>query len=442
MTPQPRFRARWYWLIAVVLIIVVGIWRGVVGREPPLEYVSAPVERGSLSARVTATGTLSALVTVQVGSQVSGRIQELYADFNSKVTKGQLIATIDPRLFDAEVQQARANLAAAEADLTRARVQAKDAQRQAVRAQELTQKGLLSKGEGDTAVANAEAAQAGVVSAQAGVTQARAALTRSETNLAYTRIVSPTDGVVISRSVDVGQTVAASLQAPILFTIAQDLRQMQVNTSVSESDVGRLRAGMPTSFTVDAYPGERFQGKVRQVRDVATTVQNVVTYDAVIDVENPELKLKPGMTANVTFTYARADDVLCVPNAALRFRPPGVDDPARRADGRGAAPEGLRSQGVAPVASGADGDAGQGQRGEGRRNHRRGTESPKVPRTLWVLRDGEPVAVSVTTGISDGSFTEITGGALQAGEAVITDLLNPPQADTAAPAARAPMRLF
>ena len=410
-SPRLWLTRSWPWLLLATVIAALLIWRlGARSAESP-EYLTTLAERGTVQARVTATGTLSALVTVQVGSQVSGRIQQLFADFNSQVAEGQLIATIDPRLFDAEVQQSRANLEAAQAELTRARVQAKDAQRQAQRAQELAQRGLLSRGEADTASANAAATEASVLSAQAGVTQARAALTRSETNLAYTRIVSPTDGVVISRSVDVGQTVAASLQAPILFTIAQDLRQMQVNTSVSESDVGRLRAGMPATFTVDAYPAERFQGKVRQVRDVATTLQNVVTYDAVIDVENPELKLKPGMTANVTFTYARAENVLRVPNAALRFRPP---------------------EALSPDSSATPARSPGGRRG------RDAAANPQ--RTIWVLRDGRAQAVAVVTGISDGSMTEVVSGELAESDAVITDLLNPPPAANDSAAGR--LRMF
>jgi HlyD family secretion protein len=282
---------------------------------------------------------------------------------------------------------------------------------------ELAQQGLLSKGEGDTALATADAADASVVSSQAAVVQAKASQTRAETNLAYTRISSPTDGVVISRSVDVGQTVAASMSAPILFTIAQDLRQMQVNTSVAESDVGRLRAEMPASFTVDAYPGERFQGKVRQVRDVATTTQNVVTYDAVIDVDNPDLKLKPGMTANVTFTYARREDTLRVPNAALRFRPPESLNPVQPV----AAAEAATSASAIPASTG--GTARPASRGAGMRGVARGGGSPSSLRTVWVLRDGVLTGVNVTTGITDGSFTEIVGGELKAGDTLVTDVL-------------------
>lgn len=410
---------------AIAVILVAGLWfgRGLWKSEPEPEYTTTPVERGEVVAKVTATGTLSALVTVQVGSQVSGRIQELRADFNSQVTKGQLIAKIDPRLFLAEVEQQRANVMAAEANLTRARVQAQDARRQAKRADELAPRGLISQSERDTAQATAEAAEASVVSSQAAVAQTRAALNRAQVNLNYTDIVSPTDGVVISRSVDVGQTVAASLQAPVLFTIAQDLSQMQVNTSVAESDVGKLKGGMKASFTVDAYPGERFRGEVRQVRDAATTTQNVVTYDAVLDVKNEELKLKPGMTANVTFVYARSEDVLKVPNAALRFRMPGQDKKGnggqKKAEEQKAAPQG-QAQGQRPAqAEGAGGGNGEG-RGE-RRRRQRGDDS-SGPRTVYALREGKAVPVEIKTGISDGSYTEVVEGALQEGDELITDM--------------------
>lgn len=406
------------WLcIALLLALAAYFGRGLLKGKPEPQYTTAKAERGDVVARVTATGTLSALVTVQVGSQVSGRIQELHADFNSQVKQGQLIAKIDPRLFLAEVEQQRANMMAAEANLTRARVQAKDARRQAQRADELAPRGLISKGERDTTQANAEAAEASVAASQAGLAQARAALNRAQVNLNYTDILSPTDGVVISRAVDVGQTVAASLSAPILFTIAQDLRQMQVNTSVAESDVGKLSAGMKATFTVDAYPGERFRGEVRQVRDAATTTQNVVTYDAVLDVKNEELKLKPGMTANVTFVYARRDNVLKVPNAALRFRLPDA---------------GNAGSGNAVAAPGGQQDGGQGQR------RRRGDSAPDAPRTLYVLREGQPQPVQVKTGISDGSYTEVTEGELKEGDDLITDM---PSAEK--PKAQAPgMRMF
>ncbi|MBS1111192.1 MAG: efflux transporter, family, subunit, partial [Anaeromyxobacteraceae bacterium] len=241
---------------------------------------------------------------------------------------------------------------------------------------------------------------------EGNVAQTRAALRSAEVNLAYTNIVSPTNGTVISRNVDVGQTVAASLQAPTIFVIAEDLAKMQVDTNVAEADVGRLKAGMTASFTVDAYPGEVFRGKVRQIRNAPQTVQNVVTYDAVIDVDNPELKLKPGMTANVTFVYAEKEDVLKVPNAALRFRPP----PSLLGDGKGGAP-------------GAGGGGGGG--GSGLRAGAAGGRPGEAPdrRTVWTLADNKPSPQKVKTGISDGTFTEVVEGELKAGDVVITDAL-------------------
>jgi HlyD family secretion protein len=320
-------------LAVVVAAAAVGIWRWQAGSgKPKLQFETTKVEKGKIVAKVTASGTLSAIVTVQVGSQVSGRIAALYADFNSPVKKGQLIAKIDPALFQASVDQARANLVAAQGNLAKAKVQAVDARRQYVRQKELAARKLNAQADLDTAQANADGLDAQVAAAEGSVAQTRAALQSAEVNLAYTNIVSPTSGTVISRSVDVGQTVAASLQAPTIFVIAEDLAKMQVDTSVAEADVGRLRSGMPASFTVDAYPGEVFRGTVRQIRNAPQTVQNVVTYDAVIDVANPDFKLKPGMTANVTFVYAEKDDVLKVPNSALRFRPP----PALLADAKNA----------------------------------------------------------------------------------------------------------
>ncbi|HSW11199.1 MAG TPA: efflux RND transporter periplasmic adaptor subunit [Solimonas sp.] len=422
------------WAVVLVLAIVAWFGRGLLKNEAEPAYVTAKVERGDVVAKVTATGTVSALVTVQVGSQVSGRVQDLFVDFNSQVKKGQLIAKIDPRLFQAEVEQQRANLMAAEANLTRAKVQAQDARRQARRADELAPRGLISQGERDTTQANAEVAEASVVSAQASTAQARAALNRAQISLNYTDILSPTDGVVISRAVDVGQTVAASLQAPILFTIAQDLRQMQVNTSVAESDVGKLSSGMKASFTVDAWPGERFRGEVRQVRDAATTTQNVVTYDAVIDVKNEELKLKPGMTANVTFVYARKENVLRVPNAALRFRLPS----AGRNGGNGGGGTGTGA-GKAEGNGGSRAEASSGgEGGEPRQRRRRGDEAPDAPRTLYVLRAGQAQPVQVRAGISDGSYTEVQGDELKEGDELITDLVEADKPKTSSPG----MRMF
>jgi HlyD family secretion protein len=376
-------RIAWVTGIALLIVALAAAFGrgGKTGRTGGQRFETVKVDRGRIVARVTASGTLSALVTVQVGSQVSGRIQTLSVDFNSPVHRGQILATIDPQLFQAAVEQARANLAAAEGNLAKAKAQALDANRQYERAKSLLQgERLIAQADVDTAEANARVAEAQVQASQGALEQARASLYQAQVNLGYARIVSPIDGIVISRNVDVGQTVAASLQAPTLFTIAQDLRKMQVDTDVAEADVGKLSTGMETTFAVDAYPGERFRGAVRQIRNAPTTLQNVVTYDAVIDVANPELKLRPGMTANVTFIYAEKEDVLRVPNAALRFRPP---------------PE------LAAAAK-------------------------PVPdrRTVWILRGGRPTPVAIRTGLSDGTLTEALESELAVGEALITEMIS------------------
>jgi HlyD family secretion protein len=330
---------------------------------------------------VTATGTLSALVTVQVGSQISGRIQDLLVDFNSPVKKGQVIARIDPRLFAAAAEQARANHIAAQANLERARAGEVEARRQYQRTLALATQRVAAQADLDVAEAAARTAAAEVRAAAAALGQARAARDQAETTLAYTTIVSPSDGIVISRNVDTGQTVAASFQAPTLFVIAEDLRQMQVDTNVAEADVGRLRPGTIARFTVDAYPSETFEGRIRQIRNAPQTIQNVVTYDAVIDVGNAELKLKPGMTANVTFIYAERSQALLVPNAALRFRPP------------------------AAVAGATGSSTVEGDR-----------------RVIWRLgADGTAEALPIRIGVSDGAMTEVTDGALEVGDRVITE---------------------
>jgi HlyD family secretion protein len=375
------------------------------GKKPTVQWDTAAVDRGRIVARVTATGTLSALVTVQVGSQVSGRIQQLFADFNSPVKKGQLIAKIDPQLFQASLEQARANYAAAQGTLAKAKVQAAQAELDFKRQAGLAERKLVAPADFDLARTNLAAAKAQIAVNTGNLQQAKAALNQAKVNLAYTNIVSPTDGVVISRSVDVGQTVAASLQAPTIFVIAEDLRKMQVNTSVAEADVGKLVADMEASFVVDAYPGERFKGKVRQIRNAAQTVQNVVTYDAVIDVDNGDLKLRPGMTANVTFIVANREDVLRVPNAALRFRlSPEVSavlnrDAKQSSDG---------------------GAAGEGMRAGGRRGGAGPDDAPDR-KTVWVLDGQTPRFVRLKVGASDGSKTEVVEGGLTEGGLVITD---------------------
>src|SRR5262249_8118960 len=397
----PVMRRRNWWIFIIVVLVAGGsgfvVYRRM-HKKPAVTYDTAKVDRGRIVARVTATGTLSALVTVQVGSQVSGRIQALFADFNTPVKKGQRIAKIDPALFQATVEQGRANYLAAKGNLEKARVQAIDAQRQYDRSKQLAAQKLIAQADLDTSQANADAGRAQVSASEGAVEQAKASLNQAEVNLRYTDIISPTDGVVISRNVDVGQTVAAALQAPTLFTIAQDLKKMQVDTSVAEADVGKLVAKMTASFTVDAYPNERFHGVVREIRNAPQTVQNVVTYDAVIDVQNSELKLKPGMTANVTFIYAERDEAVRVPNAALRFRPPpdvlaALAPPPGAAAGAGNVPAaGRRGAGPRRAPGGAGGNGFGGGGGMIR-------DGELDRRTVWVLRNGRPQPLPVKVGV-------------------------------------------
>ena len=426
----PRSRRRLWILLVVLCVLALAVYFGfgLAGKKSDLSYETAKLDRGRIVAKVTATGTLSPLVTVQVGSQVSGRILALFADFNSTVKKGEVIARIDPQLFEAAVQQARANLSAAQGNVTKAKAQARDSQLQYERAEALAKQNLVAQSDLDTAKATADAAAATVIASEGALDQARAALHQAEINLAYTTIFSPTDGVVISRNVDVGQTVAASLQAPTLFSIAEDLRKMQVDSSVAEADVGKLRPGMEASFFVDAYPSERFSAVVRQIRNAPQTVQNVVTYDAVLDVNNPDLKLKPGMTANITFITAQRADVLRVPNAALRFRPPPemlarLSKGASGKAGPGDASAQTDNGGGAGRRGGAGRGAGGGwQRGQGRNAAAGGTGELPTPdrKTVWVLRDDQPVPVPFRAGVTDGTLTEVTEGELHEGDQVIT----------------------
>jgi len=410
----------------VALALGGGIaWRRSHANNGP-KFETVAVEKGPIVARVTATGTLSALVTVQVGTQVSGTLQKINVDFNSPVTKGQLIAKIDPRLFDAAVEQSRANYVAGQGNLAKAKAQAVDARRQYTRNKALRDQNLIAQADLDTSEANALAAEAGVQAAEGALEQAKAGLNQAEVNLRYTDIDSPINGTVISRNVDVGQTVAASLQAPVLFTIAEDLKRMQVDTSIPEADVGKLKDGMDATFMVDAYPGEKFKGTIRQIRNSAQLQQNVVTYDAVIDVPNPELKLRPGMTANVTVVYAERHDVLRVPNAALRFRPPPEMWAALGRAGPGA-----------PGAAGsAGGPGGRPEKGE----HKDG---PSDRKAVWTLKEGRPQRVSVRVGVSDGTTSEILEGDVAPGDQVITEVSTTP--GQAAPAGAPPggmRRLF
>jgi HlyD family secretion protein len=404
----------------IVLIVVLSLWALGRDRATKSSFITSKVQRTSISNTISATGTLEALRTVQIGSQVSGQVAALYADYNATVKKGQLLATLDARPAASQVTTAQAHVAAsaaqvnsAEADLANqqanvaqaeanvriAEVALQNAKLMYERAQELESKGLVSKNDYDTAKTNldssdaklqqAQAAlqqaqtmirsrQASIAAAKANVTASRADLERSQLGMEMTKIYSPVDGVVISRNVDVGQTVAASLQAPVLFTIANDLTQMQVKASVDEADIGKLNNDANVRFTVDAYPNDFFRGKISEIRLEPQTVQNVVTYSVIIGVANPEMKLRPGMTANLTITVDSKSDVLAVPNAAFRFTPESATAPNGQA--------------------------------QNRRNN-----------TIWILdEDGQPQARTVHTGITDGTRTEITGEGIAEGMAVIT----------------------
>ncbi|HZR07395.1 MAG TPA: efflux RND transporter periplasmic adaptor subunit, partial [Myxococcales bacterium] len=290
------------------------------GRKQAPTYRTDAVTRGPVSEIVNATGDVSAIITVNVGSQVSGIIDKLLVDFNSTVKKGQLLATLDPRLFQAQLEKADATLASAKANVDKAQAAYTDSARIATRSKELKDQGLISQADLDTALATRDQNAAALSVAKASVLQAKADRDMAATNLAFTRITSPIDGIVVSRSVDVGQTVAAAFQAPTLFLIANDLTKMQILANIDEADVGKVRDGLEAKFTVDAYAGETFSGTIREVRQAPTTIQNVVTYPAVIEAPNPDRKLRQGMTAAVTITAARKDDALRVANAALRWK--------------------------------------------------------------------------------------------------------------------------
>jgi len=353
-------------IIAVVAFVFLR------GKSNEVSYKTEKAARGDVVETVTASGTVNAVTTVLVGTQVSGTIKNLYVDYNSKVKKGQLLAQIDPVLLEAQVEQARANLLKLEANTL-------DARRTRDRNKQLFERNLIARSDYETAEANYDAFVAQVNAAKASLRSAQA-------NLQYTRILSPVDGIVISRAVDVGQTVAASFQTPTLFTIAQDLTKMQVDTTVNEADIGRVKEGQEAEFTVDAYPNATFKGTVFQVRNAPVTVQNVVTYTVVIQVDNKDLRLKPGMTANASITTAMKKDVLRVQNAALRVR---IADKSASSQQKGAAP-----------------------RGPG----------------VWVLENKTPKRVKVALGISDGTMTEVTGGDLKEGMDVFVSVQGGAQA--------------
>jgi HlyD family secretion protein len=482
------------WIIGIAILAAVvafAIFRSQSNKAP--QYFTAEIgPRGTVRSVVEATGTINAVTTVQVGSQVSGTISRLNADFNSEVKKGQVIAQIDASIFEgnllqarADLENAKANAAAARANLEKARATAVQSRAEYNRTVALAKEGVLSQQQLELAKSNADSADASVNAAQAQVTQANAQVSQraaavqvATTNLNHTTIIAPVDGIVIARSVDVGQTVAASLSAPTLFTIAQDLTEMQVYTKTDESDIGRIRSGQPVSFKVDAFPSETFQGKVQQVRMNATVVQNVVTYDTVIEFKNPERKLFPGMTAYVTIPVATARDVIRVPNAALRFKPDlktdelralyakyGIDTGNRRgpsdqtasaeggdvalAAGKSGADQAAQAESPeGPAAArrgmnrgeqpggGAEGggfrnggqrpggrNAGQAVGGRSSGGPYSGTPRERVIQTavVWTLNPDKTLRpVQVKVGITDLNVTELIEGDIKEGDQVIT----------------------
>lgn len=401
-------------LILILSIIVLGAGGFLYfsnGSSADVMYRMDKVTRGDLQVVVTATGTLSAVRTVQVGTQVSGTIAKLYADFNSIVKKGQVVALIDPTFLEASVKDAQANL-------QRAKAQANESKRAFNRAKTLLGKGLTSQADYDAAITAYE-------SNSAAQKQAQAQLDRAEINLRYATIKAPIDGVVISRAVDVGQTVAASLSAPTIFTIANDLTKMQVQANVDEADIGKVQVGQEVKFTVDAYAEQPFQGVVSQIRLASVTVQNVVNYTVIIDVPNPELNLMPGMTATVTILVTKKENVLRVPTVALRFQPPAEQIEVRK-DSSSQQDDSARTE------RGRQFMQRMQEGGGGQLSRQRGGE--RAMARLWVQgKNKKLTAILIRPGILDGTYTEIVRGHVEEGQEIVVGVLTQKPTATATP---------
>ena len=372
--------------ILIALMVIIALSSGAYfifrSNENEQKFRTEKILKGDIIQSITASGTVNAVTTVLVGTQVSGTIKNILVDFNSVVKKGQLIAQIDPAIFNGQVEQARANVLSATANVEKAVVALADSKRTLNRQNELFAKNLVARSDVDAAKTAYDTAGTQVSAAKAQLSQSEAALRIAETNLRYTKIVSPVNGIVVSRNVDTGQTVAASFQTPTLFNIAQDLTKMQIDSSVAEADIGKIQVGQSVEFTVDAYPDSPFQGKVSEIRNAPINVQNVVTYDVVVKVENPELRLKPGMTANVSIIVSSKKDVLRIPNTALRFRPSEKRDlTAKKGKGSG----------------------------------------------IWVLENNKLKRIAITTGISDGTYTELLSGEIREGQEIIVESLSKPK---------------
>ncbi len=391
-------------ILAIILTICCIAGYFYYKQTPEISYKTAKIERGTIVSSVAATGNLSAVTTVQVGTQVSGTIQKLYVDFNSRVKKGQPIAEIDPSLFNAAVEQSQGNYFSAEANLQKARVAVVDAERTFNRNKQMLSSGIISQGDFDAGETALQSAKAAVKAAEGSLAQSRGSLMQAKTNLRYSVIRSPVDGVVISRAIDVGQTVAASFSTPTLFTIAQDLTKMQIEVSVDEADISRVRLQQQASFTVDSYPERTFRGNVIQIRNAPIITQNVVTYVVVVSVDNSDMKLKPGMTANVSVEVAKKDAVLKLPPAALRFKPKSKGDDSKAKNGE------QSGAGQRPMAGGS---AGGGKGGS--------VKGKERSQQVYQLTDGKPVATPVKTGIANNSSIELVESSLKEGDEVIIE---------------------
>jgi HlyD family secretion protein len=424
-----KTKNRWLILAGVIALIALFAAFGL-NRGAQAQHFTAKVERGEIRDVVEATGTINAVITVQVGSQVSGTVAKLNVDFNSRVHKGDVVALIDPALFQgallqatADLENSKASLAVAKANLEKAKATALQANAEYDRTVALNKEGVMSqqqldvaKANYDSAIATVNGAAASVAQAEAQVSQKTAAVTVSQTNLNYTVIRSPIDGTVVARNVDVGQTVAASLQAPTIFTIAQDLTKMLVYAKTDESDVGNIKLGKPVTFKVDAFPKDTFHGRVIQVRMNATTVQNVVTYDTIIEFDNPELKLFPGMTAYVTIPVATAQNVIKLPNTALRYKPPMTPEEVLAIYKQyGIEVDQKQSASLDSVAERSL------PQGGGTGNLPRKAKADSA--VIWKLQpDNKMEPVKVSIGITDHSYTEVTSllkGEVKEGDDVV-----------------------
>lgn len=382
--------------IIIVLILAVLIFFVMKNTNSGPKYKTDKIIKGNLTETITASGTVNPVTNISVGTQVSGKISKIYADFNSSVKKGQLLAQIDPSLFETQVEQARANLYNAQANLQKVKSLLINDEKTYSRNKTLFEQDFIARSDVDLAQTNYNTDLAQIASAKAQIAQMSAALRNTETNLRYTRIISPVDGIVVSRNVDIGQTVAASFQTPTLFLVAQDLTKMQIDTNVAEADIGKVKVGQRIEFTVDGYPDITFKGSIKQIRNAPTTIQNVVTYDVVINVNNKDLKLKPGMTANVSIITSDKKNILMASNESLRFTPHHDKDNLPK----------YKEQGI------------------------------------WILKHGKPKRINIKTGISDGNYTEIISGHIAEGQEVILDTIEKSRRSKGGGGGQPGMRMF